>query len=260
MGRRSDLKNELNPICERLVEIIASSEYRGIRFADIVVFAGKSGISRSTVARYIKTMVKKGIIKKEGGGYRLAMEAIQWKHTQRSLFSVLAMHIFDDVLEKASSKDLTDEEFTKKFTSKVGALAMYTILVGLSKAQSSPDEAGKWIEEAFGTLIQKNGWRICLNRQIFGGPISLKTPINLKQPVAPEIKIEDGVIYIKLPASIEPGLTSKVLKELPIIPKNRLESLKATLKKLYPNEIELLDNILNQIREASRLSRIEVEQ
>ena len=42
LGRRSDLENELSPIEEKLVEVIASSDVRGMRFADVVVLLGDS--------------------------------------------------------------------------------------------------------------------------------------------------------------------------------------------------------------------------
>jgi len=255
MGRRSDYENELNPIEEKLTEIIASSDFRGIKFAEIVKIAEKHGISRATTARYLNRMTKKGIVRKDSA-YRLAMEAVHWRHAQRSLFSVLAMHLFDDIYEKASSGKLTDKEFAKLFSSKIGVLAMYTMLVGLSKAERNPEEGGKWIEEAFGTLIQKDGWRVCLNRQIFGGPIRLQHPIKLEQPIAPEIIVEEGTIYVKLPRAIEPGLAIKVLKGLPPIPKKRLEELKAALAELYPNEVKILDGVLNQIKEAARISKM----
>ncbi|MCZ2809598.1 MAG: hypothetical protein O2V44_09615 [Candidatus Bathyarchaeota archaeon] len=257
MGRRSEYENELNPIEERLVEIIASSDFRGMRFVDIVKFAEKAGISKATTARHLNQMVKKGIVRKDGF-YGLAKEAIHWKHAQRSLFSVLSMHLFDDVLEDASSSKLADDEFTKLFTNRIGVLAMYTMLVGLSKANRSPEEAGKWIEEAFGTLIQKDGWRICLNRQIFGGPVRLRRPIQLKQPVTPEIIIEEGAIFVKLPSAIEPGLAAKVLKELPRISDKRLEKLKDSLRKLYPSEVRLLEEASNRIKEAAVISKAEV--
>ncbi len=168
------------------------------------------------------------------------------------------MHLFDDVLEDASSGKLADEEFTRLFTNRIGVLAMYTMLVGLSKANRSPEEAGKWIEEAFGTLVQKDGWRICLNRQIFGGRVRLRRPIKLKQPVAPEIIIEEGAIFVKLPSAIEPGLAAKVLRELQPIPDERLEELKGSLRKLYPSEIKLLEEALSGITEAAEISKSEV--
>jgi len=257
MGRRSELENELKPIEERLVEIIASSGFGGMRFVDIVRFAEKAGISKATVARYLNQMVDRGIVRKDGF-YGLAMEAIHWRHAQRSLFSVLSMHLFDDILEEASSGKLADEEFTRLFTSRIGVLAMYTMLVGLSKANRSPEEAGKWIEEAFGTLVQKDGWRICLNRQIFGGRVRLRSSIKLKQPVTPEIIIEEGAIFVKLPSAIEPGLAAKVLKELPPIPKRRLEGLRGSLEKLYPSEVKLLEEASSRIKEAAVISKAEV--
>jgi DNA-binding transcriptional regulator YhcF (GntR family) len=244
---------------EKLVEIIASADYRGMKFVEIVKFAEKEGISRATVARHLPNMVKKGILKKHDGLYKLAMEAIHWKHAQRCLFSVLAMHLFDDILEEASTGKLSDKEFTKLFTNRIGVLAMFTLLTGLSLAKLDPEEAGKWIEEAFGTLIQKDGWRVCLNRQIFGKPVPLRRKIMLKQPVRPEITIEDGAIYVRLPVAIEPGFSGRVLKELPKIPDERIKELKNSLKTLYPEEVDLLDVILNQIKEAAEISRKEVK-
>lgn len=217
MGRRSDMEAEDRPIEEKLVEIVASSDYRGLKFAEIVQIAEKAGVSRATVARYLSDMVKRGIVKKNRA-YRLAMEAINWKHAQRSLFSVLAMHLFDDIFERAGQGRLTDEEFTRLFTSKIGFLAMYTMLVGISKAESHPEEGGKWIEEAFATLIQKDGWRMCLNRQIFHDVVKLRNTIRLEQPLRPEIETADETIYVRLPAAIQPGLAGEVLKALPPIP------------------------------------------
>ena len=259
MGRRTKELNEWEPIEEKLKEIIANSELEGMRFAEIVRQARKAGISRATVARYLIKVVDKGVVKKEDLGgkkvyYKLAMEAIHGKHVQQSLFSVLSMHLFNDILEGASTGRLTDEEFTRLFTGRIGALAMYTMLTGLSMAKKDPDEAGKWIEEAFGTLIQKDGWRICLNRQIFGKPVPLRRPITLKRPVMPEIILEEGTIYVKRPAAIEPGLTARVLKELPPIPENRLKELKAAMEKCYSKEIEILDQALSQIKEAAQIS------
>jgi DNA-binding transcriptional regulator YhcF (GntR family) len=253
LGRRSDLENEFNPIEEKLVEVIASSDARGTRFADVVMLAEKAGISRATVARYLSELVKRGVVKKDGV-YKLAMEAIHWKHAQRSLFSVLSMHIFNDIVDAASQRKLEDEEFTRLFTGKIGALAMYIFLLGLSKKDRDPEEAGKWIEETFGTLPQKYGWRVCLNRQIFGGPTSLRHPMELERLPVPEIIVEEEAIYVKLPSTVEPGLATRVLKELPPIPVNKITALKESLKKLYPKEVELMDNTLYEIREAAKAS------
>ena len=254
LGRRSDLEIELNPIEEKLVEVVASSDVRGMRFADIVALAEKAGISRATVARYLSTLLKRGVVKKDGV-YKLAMEAVHWKHAQRSLFSVLSMHIFNDVLDAISQGKLKDDEFTKLFTGKIGALAMYTFLRGLSVAERKPEEAGKWIEETFGTLVQKYGWRVCLNRQIFGGPKRLRQPIFLERLPVPEIIVEEDTIYVKLPSTVEPGLAARVLEELRPIPAGKIVALKVSLKKLYPKEVELLDNAMYEIKEAAKVSR-----
>jgi len=70
----------------------------------------------------------------------------------------------------------------------------------------------------------------------------------------PEIILEEGTIYVKRPAAIEPGLTARVLKELPPIPENRLKELKAAMEKCYSKEIEILDQALSQIKEAAQIS------
>jgi len=257
LGRRG---GEPRPVEEILLEILAGSEW-GMTFTDIVTQASRRArpISRATVARSLSKLVRKGIVEKESFGakrafYKLTIEAIDKGHVQRSLFSILSMHLFNDILEGASTSRLTDEEFTRLFTSRVGVLAMYTLLAGLSKAVKDPEEAGKWIEEGFGTLIQKDGWRTCLNRQIFGRPVPLRRPITLKKPVVPEITVEEGVIRVRLPAAIERGLAARILRELPQIPENRLKELKASLKKLYPKETELLDQAASMIQKAGAIS------
>jgi hypothetical protein len=254
MGRRTSFEEEFRPIEEKLVEIVASSDYRGLRFGDIVRFAEKAGISRPSVARHLTALVKKGVLRKDGV-YRLAMEAINWKHAQRSLFSVLAMHLFDEIYEKTGQGKVSDEEFTRVFTGRIGALAMYTMLVGFGKALKHPEEGGKWIEEAFGTLVQKDGWRSCLNRQIFRGVVQLKGAIRLGEPLAPEVLIEDETIFVRPPAAIQPGLAGRVLKELPEIPGGRLDLLKECLKNLYPTETALLEDALDKIDNAVSASK-----
>jgi hypothetical protein len=249
------MENELNPIEEKLVEIIASSDARGIRFTEIVALAKKESHSRASVARSLSSLCKRKIIKKNGV-YRLSMEAIHWKHAQRSLFSTLAMHIFNKVVEDASKKSLSDDEFTKVFAEKIGTLAMFVILHGLSKAKTNSIEGGKWLEQAFGTLPQKYGWRVCVNRQIFGGPTSLANPVLLEKLPIPEIIVEDDVIYVKPPSTIEPGITARILDQLQPIPKKRLDDLYASLTKLFPKEVSMLNEVLRQINEASKISRI----
>ncbi len=256
MGGRSKFEKDSKPIEDKLVDIVARADYRGLQFGDIVFFAKAEGISRRSVARYTKALVKKGILKKNGT-YRLAMEAINQKHAQRSLFSVLAMHLFDELYEKTGQGALNDEEFIELFTKRVGVLALYTLLVGISKAaESHPEEGGKWIEDAFGTLVQKDGWRSCLNRQVYGGVVQLMSSIRLGEPLMPEIEIKDKTIYVRPPSAIQPGLAGKVFKELPKpIPRDRINLLKTCLKKLYPTETELLDDALNKINMAVATSK-----
>lgn len=253
-----NLRHQFSPINETLVDIVASS-YRGLRFKEIVEFAKEAGISRPSVARNLNALTRKGILKKDNSMYRLSKAAINWGHAQRSLFSVLAMHLFDDLYEKAGQGKLSDEEFTKLFTTRIGALAMYTMLVGLGKAEehprNGPKEGGKWIEEAFGTLTQKDGWRSCLDRQVFGGEVILKNTIRLGHPLMPEVMVEDDTIYVRPPFAIEHGFAGKVLRELPKIPKERLDLLGNCLKELYPNETDLLDDVQRKINMAVESSK-----
>ena len=255
MGRRTKWEEERRPTDEKLVEIVSRADYRGVRFGDIVYFAGQEGISRAAVARHLDTLVDDGILKKDGG-YKLAKESINWRHAQMSVFSILSMHLFDDVFERAGQRNITDEEFVKLFTSRVGVLALYTMLVGLEKASKNGSrEGGKWIEEAFGTLTQKDGWRSCLVRQVFGGVVKLKAPIRLGEPLMPEIIVEDDTIYVRPPSAIQTGFAGKVLGELPKIPEDRLDLLRTCLKKLYPSEIELLDDAVSKINMAVSTSK-----
>jgi DNA-binding transcriptional regulator YhcF (GntR family) len=254
MGRRSDFENEWKPIEDRLVEIIASSDLQGMKFGEIVQHAEKSTISRATVARYLDKLIEEGIVKKDGT-YKLAMEAINSKHAQRSLFSVLAMHLFDDIFEKTGQGKLNDEEFTRFFVNRIGVLALFTLLVGLGKAGKNPKEAGRWIEDAFGTLIQKDGWRACLDRQLFKKIVILKSPVKLEQPLRHEIEIRDETIYVRLPSAIQRGSAGRVLEQLPTIPDHRLKLLKGCLKRLYPKETEVLDGALTVINDAVAYSK-----
>ena len=250
MGRRITFENEFRPFEEKIIEIIARSDYRGMKFGEVVYWASKEGISRPTVARTLNTLIKKSILKKDGT-YRLAMEAVNLKHAQRSLFSVLAMHVFDDLFEESGQGILSDKEFVERFINSVGVLALYSILVGFVKtSENKPEEGGKWIEEVFGTLIQKDGWRMCVSRQIFREIVTLKSGIKLDSPLRPEIDLADGTIYVKPPSAIKPGLAGKVLKELPPIPTERLNLLRMCLKNLYPKEIALLDEALDIISKA----------
>ena len=257
MGRKTKWENETHTIEDKLIEIISTAENNGLKFGDIVLSAKNEGISRPSVARHLRSLVRNGTVKKNNGKYQLAMEAINGKHAQRSLFSVLSMHLFDDVFEKAGQGTLNDQDFIEQFTRRVGILALYTILTGLEKASNKEfKEAGRWIEESFGTLIQKDGWRMCVDRQVYKEVVNLKTKIKLQQPITPIIEVKNDAIYVHTSQAIQVGMASRVLKELSkSIPMDRLKLLKACLKNLYPEETELLDNIINLIKTAEAQSK-----
>ena len=98
----------------------------------------------------------------------------------------------------------TDEEFIHRFNEKVGLLELTVLYIGLSIGRKNPEEGGRWIEEAFGTLIQKYAWRRCFFRQIMGGEYELKSPVLLEEPVSLEFKGE----LVSLPGAFVPGVTA----------------------------------------------------
>ena len=250
------MENERKTAEEIIIEILSKAEYQGLKYGEIVEHAKQEHLSPRTVDRYLKALVQKGFIKKNGA-YRLAVEAITQKNAQRTLFSVLAMHLFDELHEKTGQGSLKDEEFIDLFTRRLGILALYTFLVGMEKATGNqPEEGGRWIEQGFGTLTQKNGWRSCVNRQVHGGVVQLREPIRLGEPLRPEVFVEDGTVYVRLPTAVQKGLAGKVFKQLPKpVPRERVNLLKECLKRLYPAETAILDDAMNKISEAVAVSK-----
>ena len=143
-------------------------------------------------------MVKKIVEKGRRPRYKLVAGALKHGYVRRILFSILSTQLFNDVFEATGKKGWSNEQFVRRFSEKVGLLVLFVLHVGLSIGRNDPEEGGKWIEEAFGTLIQKYAWRRCFFRHILGGEYKLKRPVLLEEPVTLEFKDE----LVTLPAAL----------------------------------------------------------
>jgi len=157
--------------------------------------------------------------------------------------------VFNDVFEATGKRAWSDKEFVQRFTKKIGVLAIFVLYVGLSRGREDPEEGGKWIEEAFGTLIQKYAWRRCFFRQILEGEYDLKYPVLLREPVAPKFKDE----LVVLPEAFVSGLTAKILGALREIKQDRIEAFERALEEVYPEEMEKLNEILALIQNGAEV-------
>jgi hypothetical protein len=123
-------------------------------------------------------------------------------------------------------------------------LASFTLYLGFTIGKDDPAEGGKWIEEGFGTLIQKYAWRRCFSRQIMHGEYDLVKPVKLNGSVNLEVKGE----LITLPGAYVPGVTEEILSKMPKIDEGRLETFKQTLEEAYPAEMKKLNELLSLIK------------
>jgi DNA-binding transcriptional ArsR family regulator len=227
---------------ERIINALGGEE---LRFTELLK---KTGLSKPVLNDHIKRLRKEGKIERikqrnRRPYYKLVAGALKYGYIRRIMFSVLSTQIFNDVFEATGRRSWSDEEFVRRFSKKVGLLATFVLYTGLSIGRDDPEEGGKWIEDAFGTLFQKYAWRRCFFRQIFGGEYNLKNPVLLKEPVSPELR--DGLV--KLPEAFVPGLSSKILSELPNVPHNKMEAFKRSLEEVFPKEMEKLNEILTLI-------------
>ncbi|MCW4019965.1 MAG: winged helix-turn-helix transcriptional regulator, partial [Candidatus Bathyarchaeota archaeon] len=117
-----------------ILQTLMSASNQQLRWSDLLQ---KTELSKRTLSLSLKDLQRKGLVKRFVDShakeypppvyYKLAIEALHMEHTQRGLFSILSMHLFNDILEGVSTGTLTDEEFTRLFTSRIGVLAMYTL-------------------------------------------------------------------------------------------------------------------------------------
>jgi DNA-binding Lrp family transcriptional regulator len=234
---------------ERIINALGGKE---LRFTELLK---KTGLSKPVLNAHIKRLRKEGKIKRikpknKRPRYKLLAGALKYGYIRRILFSVLSTQIFNDVFEATGKGAWSDEEFVRRFSQKIGGLAIFVLYLGLSIGIDDPEEGGKWIEDAFGTLFQKYAWRRCFFRQIFGGGYDLRTPILLKEPVSPELRGD----LVKLPEAFIPGLSSKILSKMPNIPHNRMEAFKRLLDEIFPEEMERLNEIITLIENGSEVN------
>jgi hypothetical protein len=130
--------------------------------------------------------------------------------------------------------------FIHRFNEKVGLLELAVLYIGLSIGRKDPEEGGRWIEDAFGTLIQKYAWRRCFFRQIMGGEYDLKHPVLLEEPVTLEFKGK----LVGLPGAFVPDVTAKILLEMPEVPEDKLEGFRLSLEEAYPEDMKKLNDML----------------
>ena len=233
---------------ERIINALGGKE---LRFTELL---NKAGLSKPVLNAHLKRLRKDGKIKRikqrnKRPRYKLVAGALKYGYIRRILFSVLSTQVFNDIFKATGKGAWSDEEFVRRFSQKMGVLAMFVLYVGLSLGRDDPEEGGKWIEEAFGTLFQKYAWRRCFFRQIFGGEYELKNPILLKEPVSPELSDD----LVKLPEAFVPGLSAKILSELTEVPKNRIEAFKRSLEEVYPEEMGKLNEVLALIKDGSEV-------
>ena len=227
---------------EKIINALAGEERR---FNELLKM---TGLSKPVLNNHLNRMQNEGKVekikkKKTMPRYKLIAGALEYGYVKRVLFSVLSTQVFNDVFEATGTRKWTDKEFIQRFTEKVGLLESIVLYVGLSIGRKNPTEGGRWIEDAFGTLIQKYAWRRCFFRQIMGGEYDLKNPVILKEPVTVEFKDK----LVRLPEAFVPDITEKILRELPEVPEGKLEDFKVALEETYPEEMKKLNNILSLI-------------
>lgn len=227
---------------EKIINALSGGERR---FTELLKM---TGLSKPVLNNHLHRMIKEGLVKriqqKKGRDrYKLIAGALEHGYIKRILFSVLSTQIFNDVFEATEKGKWTDKEFIRKFSEKVGLLELVTLYVGLSMGRQDPSEGGKWIEEAFGTLIQKYAWRRCFFRQINGGEYELKNPVLLEDPVTVEFK--DNLV--RLPEAFVPAVTEKILREMPETQEHKLAAFKKALEETFPKEMKKLTELLSLI-------------
>ena len=205
----------------------------------------EAGLSRTTIYDVLKALREKGIVKKDGELWVLGDSIpLEYDYAQRVVFSCLSTHIFHQLYDRAGK--ISDEEFLESFIKKIGLVAVVALLVGLDIGREHPEEGGRWIEEGIGTLIQVYAWRVCLLRQLLGGPYKLRGVIDLKEPVKADITKEKLLI---IPAALEKGLTGAILKVLPEIPENRLRKIWRVLRNISRGDVDKLRHGLRVVKE-----------
>ena len=223
---------------EKIINALAGQERR---FEQLLK---TTGLSRPVLNQHLQRMQKEGKLKKGEGGYVLLTGGLECGYIKRGVFSVLSTQLFNDLFEATGTGKLSDKDFIQRFNEKVGLLESFILYLGLTLRKNDPTEGGKWIEEGFGTLIQKYAWRRCFSRQIMHGEYDLLKPVQLKGSVNLEVKGE----LITLPGAYVPGVTEEILRNMPEIDNGRLETFKRSLEEAYPEEMKKLNELLSLIK------------
>jgi DNA-binding Lrp family transcriptional regulator len=223
---------------ERIMNAIA--ENGTMTFTELL---NKTDLSRPVLNKHLKRLIDEGKIEKENGIYRLLSGGLEHGYIKRILFSMLSTRIFNDLFEATGKNELSDQDFTRKFIEKVGLVESLILYIGLSVGLQDPEEGGKWIEEGFGTLIQKYAWRRCFFRQIMGGEYELLFPVTLKK--SPKVEVKGSLIT--LPGAFVPKVTEEILRSFPEVDENRLIGYKKALEETYPEDMKWLNQALSLI-------------
>ena len=176
--------------------------------------------------------------------YELNRVKLQSEAARRGLFSIFAMEIFDDLDRIVREKSHSDVEVLEKFCGKIGLLALYTFLTGLSVHDA--EETLKWIKEAFATTLQRYqilsmlSGRLCLGEMKFEDDPNAAVE-TVRKGVAWS-KDEGFYITFETPEDVwfNPTTMSLVKSKLP---QGRIDELKAALRTLYPDEVNHLEKL-----------------
>jgi hypothetical protein len=221
-------------------KIINALAEKGATFTELLTL---TGLSKPVLNGHLKRLQKEQKIEKEDGAYTLIAGNLKDGYVKRTLFSMLSTQIFNDLFEATGKGQLDDKDFIERFGKKVGLLESLTLYIGLIIGRQNPAEGGKWIEEGFGTLIQKYAWRRCLFRQIMGGEYDLLFDVHLQKSPKAEVK---GSL-ISLPGAFVPKVTEEILRALPEVNENRLFEYKKALEQSFPEEMKQLNQTLSLI-------------
>ena len=68
----------------------------------------------------------------------------------------------------------------------------------------------------------------------------MKHPVLLKGSVTVEFKDK----LVRLPEAFVPNVTAKILREMPEVPKEKMEGFRRSLEEAYPEDMKKLDHML----------------
>lgn len=193
--------------------------------------------SFSTLSGVLTLLKRRGEISQdpETSRYELMEHAKKrWRFLKFFLFAPMVtdvLHKERSVIRGEFDKSLSDDDFLKLCSEKIGALTLYLLLKGMSLDNSK--EAERWLKLSG---IHWNRWFISLaNRTTYGGDWVR----NLDHKEIKFIEEPGKMPWAPPEALIGPALDA--------IPKRRLKEMMEALKRLYPTEIAFLENIASGV-------------